>query len=408
MTGGLADEDDGLALALESGRHGLGNIRDQADGADGGGGEDASAVGLVVKRDIARDHREIERQTGFAHTLDALDELTHDPGPLRVAEVHGVGDRQGLGPRRRKVPPSFGHRLGGAGEGVCGTVAGCAVDGHGQALVRSVHAHDGGVAAGTLDGVPHHHVIVLLPDPLLGAEIGTGQHGLERRRHAFWFRDIGTDDHRGLGRRIPRPFINRRGVGKRRDGKIGDDFATLLHDHASGVGDLPDDGEVKLPLGEDLSRFVLLFRHQNHQHPFLAFRKHDLISAHARLTGGYAVEIKLDPDPALRRHLEGRTGKSRRAHVLYRHDRVQVHEFEARLDQQFFGEGIADLHRRPFRLRLIVEFGRCHGGAVNPVASGLRAHIDHRIADARGRRIENPVLGRQSHGHGVDQDVAVV
>ena len=45
---------------------------------------------------------------------------------------------------------------------------------------------------------------------------------------------------------------------------------------------------------------------------------------------------------------------------------------------------------------------------MDAVAAGLGADIDHRIADARGGRIEDAVGRRDADGHGVDQDVAVV
>src|SRR6185312_9431385 len=48
------------------------------------------------------------------------------------------------------------------------------------------------------------------------------------------------------------------------------------------------------------------------------------------------------------------------------------------------------------------------GGAVDAVAPGLGTDIDQRISDARGRGIENAVRRRDSHGHGIHEDVAVV
>ena len=45
---------------------------------------------------------------------------------------------------------------------------------------------------------------------------------------------------------------------------------------------------------------------------------------------------------------------------------------------------------------------------MDAVTPGLGADIDHRVAHAGGLGIENPVLGRDTHGHGIDQDVAVI
>ena len=84
------------------------------------------------------------------------------------------------------------------------------------------------------------------------------------------------------------------------------------------------------------------------------------------------------------------------------------HQLEAGFEQQLLGEGIADLHGRALLVRRLVELCRGHGGAVNAVAPGLRADIDHRQADALRRRLEDAVGIGEPDAHGVDQDVAVV
>ena len=84
------------------------------------------------------------------------------------------------------------------------------------------------------------------------------------------------------------------------------------------------------------------------------------------------------------------------------------HQFEAGLEQQFFREGIADLHGRALRRAVGLEGGRGHGGAPDPVAAGLRAEIDDRVPDAGRLGIEDGVGARQADRHGIDQDVAVV
>ena len=71
------------------------------------------------------------------------------------------------------------------------------------------------------------------------------------------------------------------------------------------------------------------------------------------------------------------------------------HQLEAGLDQQLLGERVADLDRRPLGLGLVGELGRGHGGAVDAVAAGLGADIDHRIPDAAGPGIEDPVGARR-------------
>src|SRR5690606_23210283 len=49
-----------------------------------------------------------------------------------------------------------------------------------------------------------------------------------------------------------------------------------------------------------------------------------------------------------------------------------------------------------------------HGRAVDAVAPGLGADIEHGIARPGGARVEDLVLAHEADAHGVDQDVAVV
>ncbi len=212
----------------------------------------------------------------------------------------------------------------------------------------------------------------------------------------------------GRRRRPARPVVLRRRRDQRRDRHVDHHLAVLANDHVPGVGDLADDGEVQLPLFEDGARLGLGARPQHHQHPLLALRQHDLVGGHAGLAGRHPVQVQLDADAALRRHLERRGGKAGGAHVLDGDDRVGRHQLQARLDQQLLGERIADLHRRPLRLRLFAELGGRHGRAVNAVPPGLRADVDQRIARPGGGGIEDALGPRQTHRHRVDQDVAVV
>src|SRR3546814_17894713 len=82
--------------------------------------------------------------------------------------------------------------------------------------------------------------------------------------------------------------------------------------------------------------------------------------------------------------------------------------FKTGLDQQFFGEGVADLNGWPLCFRILPEIGRRHGRAMDAVAPRLGADIDDRIADARCGRIEDLVGIGDAHRHRIDPDVAVI
>ena len=49
-----------------------------------------------------------------------------------------------------------------------------------------------------------------------------------------------------------------------------------------------------------------------------------------------------------------------------------------------------------------------HGGAMDSVAAGLRAHVQDRVADAGRAAVEDAVGAGDAAGEGVDQDVPVV
>src|SRR5207237_232062 len=90
-------------------------------------------------------------------------------------------------------------------------------------------------------------------------------------------------------------------------------------------------------------------------------------------------------------HLHRRAGPPRGAHVLNRDHAILGHDLQAGFEQQLFGERVADLHGRALALGILAEFRRRHAGAVDAVASGLRAEIDDRHSDAGGRRVEDLV-----------------
>ena len=404
---GLAQQHDVAARALEGHGHVLGHVVEQADGADGRGRLDRGALGLVVERDVARHDREIQVAAGLAHAPDGFDDLAHDLGLFGIAEIQVVGDRQRHRAGGRQVAIGLGHRLAATLVRVGLAIARRAVGSDGDRLVAAVDAHHGGVAARTLHGVAHDHVVVLLVDPALGGQIRAGQQLLERIGGADVFHVLDVD-HRLLGGLYPRAVVFRRRLGQGIDGQVGDDLAMALEHHAARVGQGADDGEVQLPLVHDRAGHVFLARLDDHEHAFLRLGQHDLIGAHALFAHGDAVEVQFHAQAALGRHLERGRGQAGRAHVLDGDDDVGGHQLQAGFDQQLLGEGVADLDGGTLLLGILVELGRGHGGAVDAVAAGLRAEIHHRIADAGGGRIEDVVLARQTHGHGVDQDVAVI
>ena len=122
-----------------------------------------------------------------------------------------------------------------------------------------------------------------------------------------------------------------------------------------------------------------------------ALREHDLVAGHAGFALRHVVELDLEADAAARAHLAGGAGEAGGAHVLNADDRAGLHRFEAGLEQQLLHEGIAHLHVGALLLGAFGELLAGHGGAVDAVAAGLGADVDHRIADAGGLGVEDLV-----------------
>ncbi len=171
---------------------------------------------------------------------------------------------------------------------------------------------------------------------------------------------------------------------------------------------MADHGKIELPFREDMPGLGLAARAQHHQHPLLAFAQHDLVGRHAGLAHRHAIEIELDAEPALAGHLDRGRGQAGSPHVLDRDDRVPLHQFETGLDQELFGERVADLDRRPLFAGVAAEFGRGHRGAMDTVAPGFGPDIDDRVSRPGRGRIEDPVGAGEPDAHRVDQDIAIV
>ena len=159
---------------------------------------------------------------------------------------------------------------------------------------------------------------------------------------------------------------------------------------------------------EDAEDFVLAAFLRDQQHALLRLAQHDLVGRHAGFALRHQIQLDLQAHAAAPAHLAGRAGQPGRAHVLNADDRAGLHGFEAGFQQQLLQERIADLHVGPLGFRLFAELLAGHGGAMNAVAAGLGADVDHRIAFARGLGVENLIAPHQSQREGVDQRIARV
>ena len=62
-------------------------VSQNAHCADCGRGQNACAIGFIVKRHVARHDGHIQRDTSRRNAFECADQLAHDLGLFRVAEV---------------------------------------------------------------------------------------------------------------------------------------------------------------------------------------------------------------------------------------------------------------------------------------------------------------------------------
>ena len=177
------------------------------------------------------------------------------------------------------------------------------------------------------------------------------------------------------------------------------------HPEQAVAGDLAERRGVQVPLGEDPLHLALPPAPHHEEHPLLRLRQEDLVGGHPRLALRRPVEVHPHPAPAPGGDFGGGTGQPGGAHVLDGDQRVALHEFEAGLQQEFLQERVADLHRGPLGLRLVVERRGGHRRALDAVAAGLRPDAVHRMPRRLRPGAEQPVRRRETQREGVHQRV---
>ena len=220
-------------------------------------------------------------------------------------------------------------------------------------------------------------------------------------------------NRRGFERREPRrlgmrPIVERSFVGQRAIRNLRHHLAVILHPQDAVAVTLPHRHRVQSPLVEDGEHFGFAAFVGHQQHALLRFRQHDLVRRHAGFALRHVLQIDFDARARAAAHLAGGAREPGGAHVLNADDGAGLHRFQTGFEQKLFEKRIAHLHVRTLLLGLLGELGRRHRRAVNAVAAGLRADVNHRVADAGGLAVEDFVLAEHAQRERVHQRIAVV
>ena len=140
-------------------------------------GINAFAQSFVVQADVAAGNGSVEEAAGFRDPFDRLHQLRHDLGPLGIAEIQAIRRRHRPRAHGGKIAAALRHRQFRAFARREVAIAAVAVERHRDRRAGLLNAQDGGVGAlRPGHGIGAHLVVVLLPDPALGADVGRGEH----------------------------------------------------------------------------------------------------------------------------------------------------------------------------------------------------------------------------------------
>ena len=408
----FAQQDDEVARVLKP----LGDtLRDRVQNPDHGNGRrrrNRLPIGFIIEADVAADYRNLQGLAGGPHPVNGLDKLPHHLRLLGITKIEAVGQGHRPGPADGQVARALGDRNRRSPLRVEGAVAAITIDTDAQPLVRLFQPNDGRIRAGLDHRIPANQKIVLPVDPFLTGKIRRGEQGgqnggiVGRQRQGA---EVQLLFRRQVGRSGRRAFVGRGLRGQGRDRNANDLLSPPRRAEQTIVRDLPNDDRLEVPDGKHVLDGLFTALLGDDQHPLLGFGQQQLIGSNTGFAGRDGVQVQDDTGLAPVGHFHRRAGQAGGPHVLNPDNQVLLHEAEAGLDQDILGERVAHLDGRPELFGLVVEFPRGQQArAVNAVPAGARAHIDDRIAHARGRRPKNPVGRGNAQGKGIDQDIAVI
>jgi len=380
---------------------------DEADHADGGRGVDGSGGGFVVEAHIAAGDGCVECAAGFGEAFDGFAELEEIFGFVGISEIQVVRDGKRGCAGAGDIACGFGDGDAAAFAGILFAIDGVAIGGCGQDFIGFADDEDGGIRAGQDGGTEADHVVVLLPDPLLGGDAWMGKEGFESGDGiGLWH----AGEVEGLWSFFRSGFagVERGFVGELARGDFDGDVVTFANAHHAVVVDHADMGVGEVPFFKDGADFVFLAFFDNDEHALLGLGEQDFVGGHAGLAFRHKVDIDFNACAATAGGFAGRAGEACGAHVLDARDAAAGEEFEAGFEEEFFAEGVSDLHGGAVFLGFLGEFARGEGGAGEAVTTGFSSDIKNGIAHALGSSAGNLLVLEDAEAEDIDEGISRV
>ena len=266
---------------------------------------DRAVAALVVEAHVAAGHRRAERLAGVAHPADRLGELPHHLGPLGVAEVQAVRDRDRPRAGDRDVARRLGDRVHRAQVRVEPAEPALPVARDDRALQRARDPDHRGVGLRARDRVALHHPVVLPPHPALRGDARRGRApcGARRSRSPSNGVSAGSSASTRAGSARGRSYSGPSSASEPRR-HLRDHLAAVTDRELAALDERRDHRRLQAPAAHrPPATAVELGRVHDREHPLLGLAGQDLERLHVGRAQRDRVEVDVGAHPGAGRGL---------------------------------------------------------------------------------------------------------